>query len=62
MFDSQAWFARDYILGKIKPVPKEERIKDMAGWRDRMMAITSSTEAIRYQMEYVKDLKTVRMI
>ena len=62
MFDVQAWFARDVILGKIKNPSKDEREKDMQSWSDRLATLPSSTEVIRYQMDYVKDLKKVNCL
>jgi len=57
MFDAQAWWARDVILGRIA-VPQDEavRAKDVA---DRIMAEEAGKDAhdaIHFQGEYVKEL------
>ena len=33
MFDTEAWFARDVILGRIRLPSKEERTIDMRKWK-----------------------------
>ena len=35
MFDAQAWYARDVILGRIKLPSKAEMAKDDAAWVKR---------------------------
>lgn len=57
MFDVQAWFARDFLIGKIKLPTEEEREQDMESWLERMGTLACQTDFVRYQMEYVKDLK-----
>lgn len=57
MFDGQAWWARDVILGRIKlPDSKEEMIADVAARVAGEDAGKDSYDAIRYQGDYVKEL------
>ena len=57
MFDAQAWWVRDAILGRIAiPADEAERAKDVA---DRMAAEDAGQDAhdaIHYQGDYVKEL------
>jgi len=36
MFDAQAWYARDYVLGRISLPSREEMAADIAQWRGRL--------------------------
>lgn len=48
MFDAQAWYARDHILGKIKLPSKEEQATDFKTWRDREETLESDEDCIRF--------------
>ena len=57
MFDAQAWYARDIIMGRIEvPASRDERAADV----DRRIAAEDAGEddyeAIRYQGDYVSEL------
>jgi len=56
MFDVQAWYARDYILGKITLPSKEDMKKDSQNWRDREEKLESDEEMIWFQGDYTKEL------
>ncbi|NHT77094.1 NAD(P)/FAD-dependent oxidoreductase [Rhizobiaceae bacterium CRRU44] len=56
MFDAQAWFARDVILGRIALPDAAARDADIRDWRAREEALTNPFEAIDYQTDYVRDL------
>lgn len=57
MFDAQAWWARDVILGRIKlPVTKTDLIGDVEARVAGEDAGKDSYDAIRYQGDYVKEL------
>jgi trimethylamine monooxygenase len=58
MFDSQAWYARDVVLGRIKLPARAEQEADIQKWTDKEEAIADATEAIDFQTEYVRDLIT----
>ena len=56
MFDAQAWYVRDVILGRIALPPREEMEKDMAEWQAREEALEDPIQDIDYQTDYCKDL------
>lgn len=56
MFDAQAWYARDVILGKIKLPPYAEQAADIQKWIGMEEAIEDCFQAIDFQTEYVRDL------
>jgi len=57
MFDAQAWYARDVILGRLKLPDRATMDKEWAEERKREEAIEATDEAnIRYQAKYVKRL------
>jgi trimethylamine monooxygenase len=56
MFDAQAWFARDVMLGRI-PLPDQDAMQaDSAEWRAREEALADDYAAIRYQSDYTAGL------
>jgi trimethylamine monooxygenase len=56
MFDAQAWFARDVMLGRI-PLPDLAAMQaDSADWRAREEALADDYAAIRYQSDYTAGL------
>ena len=56
MFDAQAWFARDVILGRIALPSKAEMEKDSAAWRAREETLSNPFEDIDFQTDYTRDL------
>jgi trimethylamine monooxygenase len=56
MFDAQAWYARDVILGRIKLPSKAEMQKDDDAWVKREEALKDAFEKIDFQADYVRDL------
>ncbi len=56
MFDAQAWYARDVVLGRLALPSADERRADMSGWSAREEAVTNPYEGIDFQTEYVRDL------
>ena len=42
MFDAQAWYLRDVILGRIELPAREEMEKDSAGWQARERSASES--------------------
>jgi trimethylamine monooxygenase len=59
MFDAQAWWARDVILGRIKLPGAKTMAKDIAKWVAKEEALENPFQAIDYQTAYVKDLVKV---
>jgi trimethylamine monooxygenase len=56
MFDAQAWYARDAMLGRIELPGADERLADIRRWRAREEAVQTPFEGIDFQTEYVADL------
>ncbi|MBM7468709.1 trimethylamine monooxygenase [Microbacterium keratanolyticum] len=56
MFDVQAWYVRDLILGRLAMPDEAERAASIADWRARFEAIASAADEIRFQGDYVRDL------
>ena len=56
MFDAQAWYARDVLLGRIAlPDPAAMR-EDSGRWLRREETLADAFEAIDFQTDYVRDL------
>lgn len=58
MFDAQAWYARDVVLGRIGIPNYGAMVDDIQKWTVAEEAIADAFEAIDYQTEYVRDLIT----
>jgi trimethylamine monooxygenase len=56
MFDAQAWYARDYILGRIKLPGKAEMTAHSMKWREREEKLENPEQMIVFQGDYVKEL------
>jgi trimethylamine monooxygenase len=56
MFDAQAWYSRDVILGRQKLPSLSEMRKNSAEWRAREEKIETAEHAIWFQGDHVKDL------
>ena len=56
MFDAQAWYARDVILGKIQLPSLEERQKDEEAWLKEYSTVETVDEEIDFQAAYIRDL------
>ena len=56
MFDAQAWFARDVILGRTRLPRVEEMRADSQAWVAREEAAAGVDEQIDFQAAYVRDL------
>lgn len=56
MFDAQAWYARDVVLGRITLPSKEEMAKDIAAWVAREEKLGNPLEDIDFQTDYIRDL------
>jgi len=56
MFDAQAWFARDIILGKIELPSFEEMYSHTKEWHERETAQDDAAYAIDFQGEYTQML------
>lgn len=56
MFDAQAWYARDVVLGKIAMPDAAAMDADIAAWQKREEALTNPFEDIDFQTDYTRDL------
>lgn len=56
MFDAQAWWVRDVILGKIALPDRATMLADVKERQDREDAGTDAKYAIKYQGDYVQEL------
>ena len=56
MFDAEAWFARDVILGRVELPSQDEMQKDMAAWIAREEALENAYQMIDFQADYVREL------
>ena len=57
MFDTQAWYCRDVILGKIDLPSAEERQKDIDLWVAKMKALDGQKDMIQFHGDYIDDLQ-----
>jgi len=56
MFDPQAFFARDVVLGATAVPDAEAMTADTAGWLDRLPTLSNPAEMIDFQTDYVREL------
>lgn len=59
MFDAQAWYARDVILGKLKLPEHAQRQADEKKWLAKYEQVNSADEEIDFQALYIRDLTNV---
>jgi len=56
MFDAQAWYARDVVLGRLALPSPAEMDSDIAGWVAREEALENPFQAIDFQTDYMREL------
>ncbi len=56
MFDAQAWYARDVILGRIELPSKDDMTKDSLAWRAREEKLENDEDMIYFQGAYTQEL------
>ena len=56
MFDAQAWYVRDIILGRIALPERSTMAADSHAWREREEALEDDEAMIRFQGDYVAGL------
>ncbi|MBU6419974.1 MAG: NAD(P)/FAD-dependent oxidoreductase [Proteobacteria bacterium] len=56
MFDAQAWYARDVILGKAALPSLEDMQADSQAYREREQSTANASEDIDFQCAYIRDL------
>lgn len=56
MFDAQAWYARDVVLGRIALPDAETQHKDWKVWIGKEEALENAEQMIDFQTDYVREL------
>lgn len=56
MFDAQAWFVRDVVLGTTAVPAVAEQSADVEAWLRRLEATETHEDEVDFQTDYVKDL------
>ncbi|GAB6070987.1 NAD(P)/FAD-dependent oxidoreductase [Thiomicrorhabdus hydrogeniphila] len=57
MFDAQAWYVRDIILGRIPlPETKEEMAENSMAWREAELKLETAEEMYTFQGDYIQEL------
>jgi trimethylamine monooxygenase len=57
MFDAQAWYVSDIIMGKISlPETKEEMTADSMKWRERELTLETAEDMFTFQGDYILEL------
>jgi trimethylamine monooxygenase len=56
MFDAEAWYARDYVLGRITLPDRAQMEADIASWREREDALPDAFAQIDFQADHIQDL------
>src|SRR5690606_32484433 len=56
MFDAQAWYARDVLLGRIALPDQAAMQRDSQAWRDREETLDTDESMIVFQGDYVRTL------
>lgn len=56
LFDAQAWFVRDIVMGLIEVPPRDARVQDVVDRTAAEDTLADDCARIRYQGEYVREL------
>lgn len=56
MFDAQAWYARDVMLGRIELPSRDDMRAHGANWAEREAALATAYEEIDFQGDYTQEL------
>jgi trimethylamine monooxygenase len=56
MFDAQAWYARDVIMGRIKLPSLDKMVAHDQAWREREEGLETAEQMIWFQGDYTKEL------
>jgi trimethylamine monooxygenase len=56
MFDAQAWYVRDLIMGRAKLPSAEERAAHVKQWRARFQELDGEADDVQFQGDYIRDL------
>lgn len=56
MFDAQAWYVRDIIMGRISLPSKAEMTANSLAWREKELTLETAEEMYTYQGNYIQEL------
>jgi trimethylamine monooxygenase len=56
LFDAEAWYARDYVLGRMSLPSKAEMQKDIEHWQQREATCQNAEDEIDFQANHLRDL------
>ncbi|AOA59279.1 NAD(P)-binding domain-containing protein [Acinetobacter larvae] len=56
MFDAQAWYVRDIILGHITVPAAAQRAEHIQQWHEKEQTLESAEQMVRFQGEYIRQL------
>ncbi|WP_027020821.1 NAD(P)-binding domain-containing protein [Corynebacterium sputi] len=56
MFDAQAWYVRDVILGRIDLPSADDRRGDIDLWLQRLDGLSTKQQEVSFQADYIRDL------
>lgn len=56
LFDAEAWYVRDYLLGRISLPTQEEMALDVGAWRAHLDTLSDAFEEIDFQADHIADL------
>lgn len=56
MFDAQAWYVRDVILGRIEVPSEPDRARHITEWIAKFEAIETVEDEVQFQADYIRDL------
>nr|BFE98038.1 hypothetical protein GCM10020185_85740 [Pseudomonas brassicacearum subsp. brassicacearum] len=56
MFDAQAWYARDVILGRVQLPDQAAMIADSRQWHEREQTLETNQQMFEYQGAYIQHL------
>ncbi|ROO24205.1 potassium transporter [Salinisphaera orenii MK-B5] len=59
MFDTEAWVARDYVLGRLALPDRSERATDIALWQQREERLDGAFDDIDFQADHIADLASM---
>lgn len=56
MFDAEAWYARDHVLGRVELPERAQMDADIESWRAREDALPDAFAQIDFQADHIEDL------
>ena len=56
LFDAEAWYARDYVLGRVSLPSRQEMAADIDKWVQRESTLSDDAEMIDFQADHVAEL------